>query len=584
MCRLTSIILATSAATSAAASAAARAAAFFAAAVLAAAAVGCTEKPGPAPDPQPDVLDPIVSSLSFGWVPGDRISVFNGLGPANARYGCISANGVAIFGFLDEEDAGNGEEPSSSATEVDAAKDPCLAAYPFDASYLYSDSDFSVSYPVPASLEWTGEGIRREEMRLFGRVEGGVLSVAPVSGILGLSMTGNMRICTLTLSAEVPLSGTAVVAVGEDGPVFGWTGKSSKSLTVNFDGGHELDENSATELDIIVPAGRYGSLSLLATDADGKEYPCALENVAIAAGESLLKDVKLEAEEQIFEPWPESGMESKTYITNGVIQIGVDMSRGGCIFHFSDASLKKNVLNHYDNGRFVQQSFYGDEDGSLWAGNSWCYNPVQGGGYLSRYPARIVSSEVEPSSLSCVSVPYHWANCVELSECLMTESIALEGPVAHIRYTFKYDGTVSHASRHQELPAVFCNWEYSELHYYNGAYPWQGQALSSLTPDNRLTTGVNQYLERNSWTERWAAYTDADGYGIGVYSPSSTLATFYRTGYGPSGATKSSCSYIAPLGIFGLTPGLEKTYDVYMTLGTVDEIRARFKTVHDGRQ
>ena len=42
--------------------------------------------------------------------------------------------------------------------------------------------------------------------------------------------------------------------------------------------------------------------------------------------------------------------------------------------------------------------------------------------------------------------------------------------------------------------------------------------------------------------------------------------------------------YIAPLGIFGLTPGLEKTYDVYMTLGTVDEIRARFKTVHDGRQ
>ncbi|MBP5720967.1 MAG: hypothetical protein J6W82_07870 [Bacteroidales bacterium] len=50
--------------------------------------------------------------------------------------------------------------------------------------------------------------------------------------------------------------------------------------------------------------------------------------------------------------WPEAGKANATYIANGKIQIGVDLERGGAVFHFSEYANKRNLLNHYDEGRF----------------------------------------------------------------------------------------------------------------------------------------------------------------------------------------------------------------------------------------
>jgi hypothetical protein len=33
----------------------------------------------------------------------------------------------------------------------------------------------------------------------------------------------------------------------------------------------------------------------------------------------------------------------------------------------------------------LQQSYYGDADGSSWNGQPWCYNPVQGGSWQTSY-------------------------------------------------------------------------------------------------------------------------------------------------------------------------------------------------------
>lgn len=70
----------------------------------------------------------------------------------------------------------------------------------------------------------------------------------------------------------------------------------------------------------------------------------------------------------------------KEYLSNGIIKIGLDMTAGGSIFYFAD-STGRNLLNHYDKGRFIQQSYYGKKDGSVWANKQWCWNPIQGGGY-----------------------------------------------------------------------------------------------------------------------------------------------------------------------------------------------------------
>lgn len=77
---------------------------------------------------------------------------------------------------------------------------------------------------------------------------------------------------------------------------------------------------------------------------------------------------------------PGQGLQAvdRVYIDNGQVKLGVDRDRGACIGYFSESSPERNLLNHYDTGRFVQQSYYGDADGSTWAGNPWHHNPVQG--------------------------------------------------------------------------------------------------------------------------------------------------------------------------------------------------------------
>jgi len=47
------------------------------------------------------------------------------------------------------------------------------------------------------------------------------------------------------------------------------------------------------------------------------------------------------------------------YLDSGTIRIGVDRSRGACIGWFGESETKRNQLNHWDEGRFVQQSYYG---------------------------------------------------------------------------------------------------------------------------------------------------------------------------------------------------------------------------------
>ena len=76
--------------------------------------------------------------------------------------------------------------------------------------------------------------------------------------------------------------------------------------------------------------------------------------------------------------------------------------------------------------------------------------------------------------------------------------------------------------------------------------------------------------------ENWVAYVDDQDKGVGVYVPIASEATCYRF----KGGAGSDCSYVAPLTTFALTPGVVFAYDLYLTLGSTDEIRARFRQLH----
>jgi hypothetical protein len=267
------------------------------------------------------------------------------------------------------------------------------------------------------------------------------------------------------------------------------------------------------------------------------------------------------------------------YLDNGTLKIGVDRSRGACIGYFGESRTGRNLLNHFDEGRFVQQSYYGQKDGSDWNGKPWVYNPIQGGSW-KRVPAKVHAFDKTSDKLYARIEPRHWASGVLCPDMVMEQKITLDGAVAKISFQMEYNGPDQGEPRHQELPAVFID----------GALPnfW-------YTENGTLTNEAPRILAENgkegvdglglgASTSEWVAYLNDGGWGIGIYTPGTTEFTVYRAlGDGTTGEEGSACSYVAPLRTFALTKGLEVKYDVYLTVGTLEEIKQRFNALKQAR-
>lgn len=252
------------------------------------------------------------------------------------------------------------------------------------------------------------------------------------------------------------------------------------------------------------------------------------------------------------------------HLENDHLRIGINLGAGGSIGWLSAAGSDVNVLNTYDEGRYVQQSYYGDEDGSDWNGIPWRYNPVQGGSWKG-VPAQIIEKKAGAHEIYVKTKPRHWATGALVEELTMEEWVTLEGDRARIRFKMKYTGEKTHAPRHQELPAVFVQPQYDRLIYCDSDQrPWTDAPLRTRTP------GFPN--EPAHFSEPWCAWVDEQGTGVGIYFPHAKKATCYRF----RGGGKSDCSYIAPVQTFALTPGLEFSYEVVLALGTTDQLRARF--------
>lgn len=259
--------------------------------------------------------------------------------------------------------------------------------------------------------------------------------------------------------------------------------------------------------------------------------------------------------------------ENWEYLENEHLRLGILLSHGGAIGYLSAAGSDHNVINHYDHGRLVQQSYYGDQDGSKWAAKDWRYNPVQGGSYTGTAAPVIEHTRLSPVSFYTKTTPRHWASGELLEECVMEQWIELKGPLVQLRYRFQYNGTKFHQPRHQETPAVFVDPDLATLVTYDGDAPWSGATLQRKTP--------GWPNEPVTLAENWAAYVNAEDWGVGIFVPGVTDATSYRY----EGGSGSNCSYVAPLRTFGLAPGLVFEYKAYLTLGKVEEIRQRFSQI-----
>jgi hypothetical protein len=259
------------------------------------------------------------------------------------------------------------------------------------------------------------------------------------------------------------------------------------------------------------------------------------------------------------------------FLDNGMIRIGVDKSRGACIGFFGESRTKRNVLNHYDHGRFIQQSYYGDPDGSKWNGKPWRYNPIQGGSWRGK-DARVLKFSIDAKTgLYAKIQPRHWASGKPCPEAVMEQWIKLNGPVAHVRCKMTYSGKDQRTARSQEMPAVFVDAVLKNLVYVQ---------------DEKLVRRVPGWPnESGSTSEDWVAYVDEQDWGIGILTPATSNFTCYRfKGNGKSGPRGSACSYVAPLRKFRLQNKKVVEYEFYLTLGSLKEIRQRFTTLRDEKR
>lgn len=258
------------------------------------------------------------------------------------------------------------------------------------------------------------------------------------------------------------------------------------------------------------------------------------------------------------------------YLDNGQVRLGADRAAGASIGFFGESSTGRNLLNHYDKGRFIQQSYYGMKDGSDWNGKPWRWNPVQGGGWRGE-PARTLAFTNTATTLYAKTLPKHWATGADLPVVTMEEWLTLTNRVAHLRFRMTYSGATNHPPAHQELPAVFADFALTNLVYYQGDAPWTGATLT-----RRMPGWPNEYAKQ--LTENWAAFVDDRDWGLGIFFPGTTEVTCYRAP-GKPGPAGSGCSYLAPIRTLAITNGFKLEYDVFLTIGTVEELRGRFRSL-----
>lgn len=264
-----------------------------------------------------------------------------------------------------------------------------------------------------------------------------------------------------------------------------------------------------------------------------------------------------------------TGVQAETwaYLDNGAIRIGVDRSRGAAIGFLALSSDRRNLLNHHDEGRFIQQSYYGDPDGSMWAKKPWVYNPVQGGSYKGE-DARTLEFRKSRNELYAKVEPLHWASAKPCPEAVMQEWITLDGPIAKVRMRMEYRGPTQQRRAHQELPAMFVDYALPHLMF---------ELDGKLVRHAPIDLGKDLKPENIRYDTEWLAYVDDKDFGIGIHTPGSKQAVTYRhRGDGSTGPDGSACSYLAPVRTMQLKNGAVVDYHFHLTIGSLDEIRRRF--------
>lgn len=258
------------------------------------------------------------------------------------------------------------------------------------------------------------------------------------------------------------------------------------------------------------------------------------------------------------------------YLNNGVLTIGIDLDKGGTITYLKENSDGRDIVNDYDLGREIQQSYYSGPvpfDGAYWSGNDWPWNPVAAGGKCG-YTSTVLNYSNDGQTIYVKRIPKQWGLCNIDSECTMEEWITLYDNVVIMRCRLNNarSDTTFYIARPQELPAVYTNTDFRYLYSYNGNSPWTSDTLSYISNPSGNAPPWNQIQA----TENWAALVDSSGFGLGVYTPYVFLINggFHDNAYNPA-----DTGHISPVRAEHLDHNIVYEYESYLIVDDLIGIR-----------
>ena len=268
-------------------------------------------------------------------------------------------------------------------------------------------------------------------------------------------------------------------------------------------------------------------------------------------------------------------------LDNGHITLRQDLGRGGSICYISLSGEDRNIVNVYDDGRLIQQSYYAgnplnrQDEGQSSAWSPWRWNPIQGGNYAGS-GARVLHVERTDTSTYVKCVPMLWDMNDHEAEAIMEQWTSIDGNVVHVRNKLTCNRTDTiygeGIATQQEIPAVYPISKLKKLYVYIGEEPFTGAELT--------TPAIVRLQDNMCWgsypsvPEKWMAFVDDNLWGLGVYTPSAESFWAGRYG-GPDGEASSiSTSYIAPVCTTALAKSSVMEYDYYLIVGDLDAIRS----------
>ena len=270
----------------------------------------------------------------------------------------------------------------------------------------------------------------------------------------------------------------------------------------------------------------------------------------------------------------------EVFLERDGVRLGVTLEMGGAIASLLDRRAPAgytNLLNRFDTGRLVQQSYYGCDEPPYEPGefmdSPWPYNPVQGGDKGGNR-SRVIDVRCEDGEICVKAQPYDWGHVGSITPSYMENRYRfLDDGVICVDNRFTDFSGLRHRARAQELPAFYV---VSAL----DVFTWEDAGVRRSRDDLIFwPLAKDQNFPLTDPAHAFCMWHDKSGYGVGLAVPAAEQYYAGRHAYnGSRDPMSGATNYVAPLKTVRLRSFEPFSYRYLLAVGDLETVARRLRT------